>query len=96
MSNTIGKAELIARMTANTNMTAAQADVAYNALINAVTNEISNGNKVIIRGLGTFSVKTMAARVRTRPGTSERYTSEATKAVKFSVSERLRSAVRGK
>lgn len=90
-----GKTEIVARITANTKMNANQANAAYDAVMDAVIHEVSQGNKVILRGLGTFSVKEIAARIRNKPGTGEKFESPASKTVKFTLSEKLKRAVRG-
>ena len=51
------KADLTAQVAANTDMTKKDADKAVNAVFEALSRALANGEKVTISGFGTFEVR---------------------------------------
>ena len=65
----MNKAELIAKIAEDSGISKAQATVALNSFVSAVTKTLKNGGKVILVDLGTFSVSKRAARMGRNPQT---------------------------
>jgi DNA-binding protein HU-beta len=65
----MNKAELIANIANNTELTKAQAGTALDGLVGVITNALTSGDKVTILGFGTFSTADRAARPGRNPKT---------------------------
>jgi len=65
------KPELINQIAQNTGLTKKEVDVALAALTATITEELKDGKKVAIFGLGTFEVRKRAARTGHNPRTGE-------------------------
>ena len=65
------KADLTAQVAANTDMTKKDADKAVNAVFEALSRALANGEKVTISGFGTFEVRERAERQGINPRTQE-------------------------
>ena len=52
-------------------LTQKEAGLAFDAYVNAGTNELKAGNKVTVPGFGTYEVKTRAARTGINPATKQ-------------------------
>ena len=63
----MNKAELIAGIADNTNLTKAQAALALDGFVNVVTNTLANNEKVTILGFGTFNTGVREARLGRNP-----------------------------
>jgi len=63
----MNKAELIAGIAENANLTKAQAALALDGFVNVVTNTLSNNEKVTILGFGTFNTGVREARLGRNP-----------------------------
>ena len=70
----MNKAELITAMAAKADLTKDQSAAALAALQSVITEELKNGEKVAISSLGTFEVRSHAARQGRNPATGETMT----------------------
>lgn len=68
---TMTKKELIERMAAKANLTEAQSEDAFKALVVTMTDALKDGDKVIFPGFGTYEVRTRPARMGRNPFTNE-------------------------
>lgn len=87
------KADLIAQVAANTDMTKKDADKAVNALFDALSNALANGEKITISGFGTFEVRERAERQGINPRTREPITIPATRSIVFKQGKSLKDAL---
>ena len=71
----------------------AAASRAMDAVINAVTRSLANGEQVTLVGFGTFSVRERAARVGRNPQTGEAVQIKAAKVPGFKAGKALKDAL---
>ncbi len=67
---------------------------AVDAVFNIITNQLKNGNDVLITGFGKFTVGTRAARTGRNPQTGAQLKIPATKTPRFRAGKALKSAVK--
>lgn len=67
----MNKAELVVSISEKANLSKKDAEAAVNALMGTVTEAVSNRDKVVLVGFGTFEAKERAARVGRNPKTGE-------------------------
>lgn len=89
----MNKAELIAAVAENADMTKKDAEKAVKAFIDVVTEELKKGEKVQVVGFGTFEVVERAAREGRNPHTKETMMIAASKAPKFKAGKVLKDAL---
>ena len=65
----MNKTELIAAIAEKTELSKKDAEKALTAMIEAISEELEEGNKVQLIGFGSFEVKTRAARTAFNPQT---------------------------
>ncbi len=87
------KMDLIAKVAEKTEFTKKDADVAVSAVIDAITEALSSGDKVALVGFGTFEVKERAARKGHNPKTKQPIDIPASKAPVFKAGKALKDAV---
>ena len=68
----MNKSELIRVVANKAGITLKDADVAFDSVIEAITESLQNGEKVQISGFGTFEVKSKDAREGFNPKTGEK------------------------
>lgn len=88
------KRDLIDLVAKKANLTNKAARDAVQAFVNAVRDSLKRGEKVVITGFGTFSIRKRAARPGRNPKTGERITIEARNAPGFTPGKTLKKAVR--
>ena len=88
------KAELIAQIASQAQLTKAEAEKIFNALIKGITSILQTQGKLNLPGLGVFSVHDRPARTGRNPQTGAPIEIAASKAVKFKPGKTLREAVR--
>jgi DNA-binding protein HU-beta len=88
------KAELIAQIAAQAQLSKAEEEKICNALLKGVTNILQTRGKLNLLGLGVFSVQDRPARTGRNPQTGAPIEIAASKAVKFKPGKTLREAVR--
>ena len=89
----MNKAELIAAVAENAELTKKDAEKAVKAFIEVVTDELKKGEKVQLVGFGTFEVAERAAREGRNPQTGETMTIAASKNPKFKAGKALKDMV---
>ena len=67
----MNKGELIKAMAEKAGFTNKDAAIAYEAMVDAITEALKNGEKVQLVGFGTIEVKDVAAKVGINPQTKE-------------------------
>jgi len=89
----MNKSELVAAVAERAELSRKDADAAVCAVIEAITEALKNGDKVQLVGFGSFEVKDRAARVATKPGTTEKIEIPAAKVPAFKAGKALKDAV---
>ena len=89
----MNKAELIAAVAENAELTKKDAEKAVKAFIEVVTDELKKGEKVQLVGFGTFEVSERAAREGRNPQTGEAMQIAASKSPKFKAGKALKDAI---
>lgn len=88
------KKELVSAMAEKTEQTKVKTTEMLDALIEVVSETLSNGEEVAIAGLGKFEVRERAARNGRNPQTGEAITIAASKVPAFKASKTLKDAVK--
>ena len=88
------KRELIEIIAKKANLTNKASRDAVQAVINSIRDALKRGEKVVITGFGTFSVRQRVARVGRNPKTGEKITISARKAPGFTAGKTLKKAIR--
>jgi DNA-binding protein HU-beta len=88
------KKDLIELVAKKANLTNKASKEAVGAMLNGIRDSLKRGEKVVITGFGTFSVRQREARPGRNPKTGERITIEARKAPGFTPGKTLKKAVR--
>ena len=89
----MNKAELVAAMAEQTNLSKKDAEAALKAFVDVVSEELKKGEKVQLVGFGTFEVSERAAREGRNPQTGKTMTIAACKAPKFKAGKALKDAI---
>ncbi len=89
----MNKTQLTAKLAEKTGLTKAQAADALNGVIEIITNQMKDGDKVILTGFGTFSVAERAPRTGRNPRTGAEMTIPARRVAKFKAGKTLKDAV---
>jgi DNA-binding protein HU-beta len=89
----MNKAQLVSRMAELAKVPKAKAERLLDALIKAITEAISKGDKVVLVGFGSFEVVRRAERAGRNPRTREPLKIAGKKVVKFKAGKRLKEAV---
>ena len=90
----MNKADLIDMVASETGSTKVDAAKALDAVVDAVTGALSNGDSVSLVGFGTFSVRHRAAREGRNPQTGEAMHIAATKVPGFKAGKALKDKVK--
>lgn len=88
------KRDLIDIVAKKANLTSKAARESVDALLNAVRDSLKRGDKVVITGFGTFSVRKRAVRPGRNPKTGEKITIAARRAPGFTPGKTLKRLVR--
>jgi len=89
----MNKAELIAKIAEDADLTKTQVNLVLDSFINTVTETLSEGEKVTLVGFGTFSVLKRVARNGRNPKTNETIKIEAKKVAKFKAGKELSAKI---
>lgn len=89
----MNKAELIAKMAVDADVTKTQANAALDSFTKTVTKTLKGGGKVTLVGFGTFSVSKRAARNGRNPQTGAVIKIKAKKVAKFKAGKELSSKI---
>jgi nucleoid DNA-binding protein len=88
------KKELIEIVAKKANLTNKAARDAVQAMLNTVRDSMKRGEKVVLTGFGTFSIRSRQQRVGRNPKTGDKITLAARKAPGFTAGKTLKKAVR--
>ncbi len=88
------KRDLIDIVAKKANLTNKAAREAVQTMLNSVRDSLKRGEKVVITGFGTFSVRSRKKRAGRNPKTGERITIDARKAPGFTPGKTLKKVVR--
>ena len=88
------KKDLIDLVAKKANLTNKASREAVGSFLNAIRDSLKRGEKVVITGFGTFSVRSRASRPGRNPKTGERITIAARKAPGFTPGKTLKKVVR--
>jgi DNA-binding protein HU-beta len=91
----IGKSELQQTVADQAGLNKAQAGRAVDAMLDAITNALAQGEEVRLTGFGNFRVTQTAARTGRNPRTGETLNIPAGKRPTFTAGSRLKSSVGG-
>lgn len=89
----VNKSELIEAIAASADLPKAAAGRALDAMVEAVTGALQEGDQVVLVGFGTFGVKDRAARTGRNPQTGEPIQIAAAKIPGFKAGKALKDAV---
>ena len=89
----MNKTELVAAIADKAELTKKDSEKALKALIDVVTEELKNGEKIQLVGFGTFEVSERAARTGKNPQTGKAIKIPASKAPKFKAGKALKDTV---
>ena len=89
----MNKTELIAAVAEKADLSKKDAEAAITAAVDAITEALTQGEKVQLVGLGSFEVKTRAARVGRNPRTGEEIPISEAKLPVFKAGKALKDAV---
>lgn len=90
----MNKSELIDAVAGETELSKAAAGRAVEAVLEAITGELTKGESVTLIGFGTFLVRDRAARTVRNPRTGETKPVPATKVPAFKAGKALKDAVK--
>ncbi|OGH03194.1 MAG: DNA-binding protein [Candidatus Levybacteria bacterium RIFCSPHIGHO2_01_FULL_37_17] len=88
------KKDLIELVAKKANLTNKAARDSVQAMLNGIRDSLKRGEKVVITGFGTFSVRKRIERIGRNPKTGEKMTIEARKAPGFTAGKTLKRIVR--
>ena len=89
----MNKAELIEAIAKKAELSKKDSEKALNAVVDAVTAALKDGDKVSVVGFGTFETKTRAARIGRNPKTKEEIKIPASRVPGFKAGKALKDAV---
>ena len=89
----MNKTELIAAVAEKADLSKKDAEAAITATVDAITEALTQGEKVQLVGFGSFEVKTRAARVGRNPRTGEEIPISEAKLPMFKAGKALKDAV---
>ena len=89
----MNKTELIAAIAEKTELSKKDAEKTLAAVVEAITEELKEGNKVQLIGFGSFEVKTRAARTAFNPQTKKPMELPATKYPVFKAGKALKDTI---
>ena len=89
----MNKAELIAKISDDADITKTQANAALDSFVEAITKTLKGGGKVTMVGFGTFSVTKRAARTGRNPQTGAAIKIKAKKVAEFKAGKDLSARI---
>ena len=89
----MNKAELIAKISEDTEVTKTQVNIVLNSFVDNVTKTLNGGGKVTLVGFGTFSVSKRTARNGRNPKTNQIIKIKAKKVAKFKAGKELSARI---
>jgi len=89
----MNKAELVAKMASDADITKVQANAALDSFTSTVQKTLKAGDKITLVGFGTFSVTKRAARTGRNPQTGAPLKIKAKKVARFKAGKELSSKI---
>lgn len=89
----MNKADLIAEIAKQSNLTKKDSEAALNGIIESISEALANNDKVVLVGFGTWEVRQRAAKKGRNPRTKEEITIPATKMPVFKAGSTFRDDV---
>ncbi|HPQ95281.1 MAG: HU family DNA-binding protein [Thiothrix sp.] len=89
----MNKTEMIDAVSARSGLTKADADRAYKAFVEVITEQLIKGEQVSLIGFGTFLVRERQARSGRNPRTGEAISIESAKIPAFKAGKAIKDAV---
>jgi integration host factor subunit beta len=89
------KSQLISQLAAQTNLSAKDAETAVDTIFEEITASLERGQRVELRGFGTFGLKQRRARAGRNPKTGEAVKVAAKQVMFFKAGKELRERVDG-
>jgi DNA-binding protein HU-beta len=89
----LNKAELIAAIAEESELSKAKAELAFNSVMDTIKKAVTKGDNVQLIGFGTFSSGKRAARMGRNPKTGEAIKIAAAKTVKFTAGKAFKDTV---
>lgn len=89
----MNKTQLIEAVSAAANLSKADASRAVEAIVQSITDTLSNNDGVQLTGFGSFSTKNRAARMGRNPQTGEQIQISASTVVTFKAGKALKESV---
>jgi DNA-binding protein HU-beta len=89
----LNKAELIAAIAEESELSKATAELAFNSVMDTIKKAVTKGDNVQLIGFGTFSSGKRAARMGRNPKTGEAIKIAAAKTVKFTAGKAFKDTV---
>jgi DNA-binding protein HU-beta len=89
----MNKAELTGQIAETAGLTQYKANKVIDSFASTVISELKKGNRVTIKGFGTFSVTNRAARKGRNPQTGATLKIKASKAAKFSTGKEFKALI---
>ena len=89
----MNKVEMVAAIAEKTGLTKKDAEAAFEATFDVITNQLMQNQRVQISGFGVFEVKQREARVGRNPHTKEEIQIPASRVASFKVGKALKDAI---
>lgn len=89
----MNKTEFVEKVAENAGLTKVQAEAAVNAFVDTLTDVLKSGDKINLKGFGTFEVRERGERTGRNPQTGETMTIAASKSPAFKASSSLKKLV---
>ncbi len=90
----MNRKELVSEVASRTEVAMSQINKTLDHVVDIITEALTNGREVAVKGFGTFAVAKRAARVGRNPQTGAKIKIGASKAPKFRPSSQLKQAVK--
>lgn len=90
----MNKADIIDQVSAEAEITRAQAEEAVTSILDTIAGALQGGDKVTLVGFGSFSVSDRAERIGRNPQTGAEMTIPPSVAIKFSAGKELKETVK--
>ncbi len=94
MAKNINKDTLVHGIVEKTDLSKKDVEMVIESMVDAITRELKNGNKVTLTGFGTFKVSNRKAREGINPQTKEKIHIPAMSVPKFTAGKTLKEAVK--
>lgn len=92
----MNKNELLEKVSSASGLSKKQSEAAINAFLDTLTEVLKAGDKISLKGFGTFEVRTREARTGRNPRTGETMEIAASKVPAFKASTALKNVVNNK